>query len=95
VKFTPIRPNCAAIPAQEMTNRKPHGGTNMAQLKSIGGIRRKLQAEEGAVTVDWVVLTASVVAMGMVAGAVIWNNSGSVAKNVSSYLASQSVVTTF
>ncbi|WP_444454345.1 hypothetical protein ACTTAI_03520 [Rhodobacter capsulatus] len=51
--------------------------------------------EEGAVTVDWVVLTAAVVSMGMIAGTIVWTNSGSVARNVSSYIGSQSVVTTF
>jgi hypothetical protein len=56
---------------------------------------RDLGREDGAVTVDWVVLTASVVSLGMIAGGIIWNNSGSVARNVSSYLAAQSVKTTF
>lgn len=54
-----------------------------------------LDAEDGAVTVDWVVLTAAVVSLGMVAGTVVWTNSGSVARNVSSYIGSQSVITTF
>ncbi|WP_110805031.1 hypothetical protein [Rhodobacter viridis] len=51
--------------------------------------------EDGAITVDWVVLTAAVVSMGMLAGGIVWTNSGSVARNVSSYIGSQSVITTF
>ncbi|WP_444464059.1 hypothetical protein [Rhodobacter capsulatus] len=59
------------------------------------GWHRVLREEDGAVTVDWVVLTAAVVSMGMIAGTVVWNNSGGVARNVSTFLGSQSVVTTF
>ena len=47
--------------------------------------------EEGAVTVDWVVLTAFLVAMGVVAGGVVWSNSSNVARKVSEYLGTQSV----
>ncbi len=51
--------------------------------------------EEGAITVDWVVLTAAVVSLGMVAGALIWSNSGSVARNVGDFLDTQSVKAAF
>lgn len=51
--------------------------------------------EEGAITVDWVVLTAAVVSLGMVAGSLIWSNSGSVARNVGDFLDTQSVKATF
>jgi hypothetical protein len=63
-------------------------------MTTTGGYER-FRKEDGAVTVDWVVLTAAIVAMGMIAGTIIWNNSGSVARNVSTYLGSQSVQTTF
>ncbi|TKD15527.1 hypothetical protein FBT96_16365 [Rhodobacter capsulatus] len=51
--------------------------------------------DEGAITVDWVVLTAAVVSLGMVAGSLIWSNSGSVARNVGDFLDTQSVKATF
>ena len=53
------------------------------------------RAEEGAVTVDWVVLTASVVSLGFIVGYVIWDNSGSVSRKVTSYMSAQTVVTRF
>lgn len=58
-------------------------------------LKNFVSGEEGAVTVDWVVLTAVVVSMGMAAGMIVWNNSGSVAHNVETFLASQSVDTDF
>lgn len=63
-------------------------------MKTMGcaGIFRE---EDGAVTVDWVVLTASVVALGMVVGLVVWNNSGTIAQAVADYIGGQSVKTTF
>ncbi|ADE84265.1 conserved hypothetical protein [Rhodobacter capsulatus SB 1003] len=51
--------------------------------------------DEGAITVDWVVLTAAVVSLGMVAGGVVWTNSGSIARNVGEFLGTQSVKSTF
>ncbi|MBZ4021241.1 hypothetical protein CKO11_02020 [Rhodobacter sp. TJ_12] len=59
------------------------------------GIWPRLSREDGAVTVDWVVLTAAIVALGMIVGLVIWNNSGSLAQSVASYLSSQEVQTAF
>ncbi|PTV96265.1 hypothetical protein C8J27_10259 [Rhodobacter aestuarii] len=56
---------------------------------------KSIHAEDGAVTVDWVVLTAAVVSLGMIVGLVIWNNSGSIAQMIASYIGSQEVVTTF
>lgn len=51
--------------------------------------------EEGAVTVDWVVLTAAVVSLGMIVGLVVWNNSGGIAQAVATYVGGQTVKTTF
>ena len=56
---------------------------------------RKLRAEDGAVTVDWVVLTASVVALGALVGGVIWNNTDNAAMDVATYIGTQHVITTF
>lgn len=67
----------------------------MGKSMTRAGWARILCEEDGAITVDWVVLTAAVVSMGMLAGTIVWTNSGSVARNVSSYIGSQSVITTF
>ena len=54
-----------------------------------------LHAEDGAVTVDWVVLTASVVSLGMIVGGVIWNNSNNISHDVATYIGTQKVISTF
>lgn len=51
--------------------------------------------EDGAVTVDWVVLTAGVVALGAMAVAAITGNLGTVGSKVSSFMASQTISSTF
>ncbi len=59
------------------------------------GISDFFRAEDGAVTVDWVVLTASVVSLGMVVGAVIWNNSNNISHDVATYIGAQKIVSAF
>lgn len=51
-------------------------------------INRVLRDECGAVTVDWVVLTAAVVALAVVAFASLQSASGGVGASLSAYLAS-------
>lgn len=51
--------------------------------------------EEGAVTVDWVVLTAAVVGLGVAALAAVKSGTGSLSTKVNNYLASQTIATTF
>ncbi|SPH24635.1 hypothetical protein DEA8626_03686 [Defluviimonas aquaemixtae] len=51
--------------------------------------------EDGAVTVDWVVLTASVCALVAIAMAGIQGNMTSIGQKVQNYLSSQTVNTTF
>jgi len=55
----------------------------------------RLRAEDGAVTVDWVVLTAAVVSMGMVIGSTIWGDTGGIASQIAEYIGTQSVNTGF
>ncbi|MFD2174523.1 pilus assembly protein [Rhodobacter lacus] len=62
-------------------------------FRKVWGAR--LRHEEGAVTVDWVVLTASIVSLGMIVGGVIWGQSGSLAGVISSYIGEQQVISTF
>ncbi len=57
---------------------------------------RKIRNEEdGAVTVDWVVLTAAVVGLGAAALTLIRSQTGTLSSNIASYLASATVKTTF
>ncbi|HQU69463.1 MAG TPA: hypothetical protein PLI43_14880 [Albidovulum sp.] len=51
--------------------------------------------EEGAVTVDWVVLTAAVVGLGVAALAAVKTGTGSLSTKINNYLASQSINSTF
>jgi Flp pilus assembly pilin Flp len=51
--------------------------------------------DDGAITVDWVVLTASIVALGVMVVALLNGNLGSVGAKVNTFLSSQSVRTTF
>ncbi len=56
---------------------------------------RFVDAEDGAVTVDWVVLTASVVALGVMVVTLLTGNMGSVGARVNSFMSSQPISTTF
>ncbi|PYF11180.1 hypothetical protein C8J30_103276 [Rhodobacter viridis] len=59
-------------------------------------IARKIRAEEdGAVTVDWVVLTAAVVGLGAAALGIVRTKTGTLSTKVGNYLASASVKTSF
>jgi hypothetical protein len=51
--------------------------------------------EDGAVTVDWVVLTAAVVGLGVAALAAVKKGTGSLTGKIDSYLSSQSINSTF
>jgi Flp pilus assembly pilin Flp len=51
--------------------------------------------ESGAVTVDWVVLTASIVALGVMVVTMLTGNMGSVGAKTNSFLQSQTISTTF
>ncbi|MDH5529097.1 MAG: hypothetical protein OEY05_03585 [Paracoccaceae bacterium] len=51
--------------------------------------------EDGAVTVDWVVLTAAVVGLGIAALAAVKKGTGSLTTKINNHLSSQSIVSTF
>lgn len=57
--------------------------------------KRFLAGEDGAVTVDWVVLTAGVVSLVLVAMAGLKGNMTSIGQKTESWLSSQSINTTF
>ncbi|MDA5094162.1 hypothetical protein O2N63_08675 [Aliiroseovarius sp. KMU-50] len=52
---------------------------------------RFLHDEDGAVTVDWVVLTAAIVMLGMAAGFTVTSNIPGIADKISSVVAGQDV----
>lgn len=59
-------------------------------------VTRDFQAsEDGAVTVDWVVLTAAVVGLGVAALAAIKSGTASLTSQISQHLANQTISTTF
>ena len=53
------------------------------------------EAEDGAVTVDWVVLTAAVVGLGIAALAAVKGGMKTLTTSINNQLASQSINTTF
>ena len=59
----------------------------------IKDCRNFLHSEDGAVTVDWVVLTAAVVGLGTVAGALIWSKTGVATAQIATYIGEQSINT--
>lgn len=54
-------------------------------------IARRLRAEDGAVTIDWVVITATVVTLGMAAGALVFNTSTPLAQKIADFIGARSV----
>jgi len=50
--------------------------------------------EDGAVTVDWVVLTAAIVALGLLVGGAISDSAGTAATNIGNDLVTASTTTT-
>ncbi|SOC16289.1 hypothetical protein [Rhodobacter maris] len=59
-------------------------------------IARKLRTEEdGAVTVDWVVLTAAVVGLGAAALTLVRSSTGQLTGKIDTYVSSASVKSTF
>ena len=59
-------------------------------------IFKKFNSEEdGAVTVDWVVLTAAVVGLGVAALAAVKGGTAALTSEINTYLAGQEINTTF
>ncbi|SEW06643.1 hypothetical protein SAMN05444851_1186 [Aliiroseovarius sediminilitoris] len=64
----------------------------MEQLKNIfARISGLITDEDGAVTVDWVVLTASIVMLGMASMFIVAGNIPGLTEQISSVVANQSV----
>jgi Flp pilus assembly pilin Flp len=64
-------------------------------MKFFKKARKFNDNEDGAVTVDWVVLTAAVVGLGVAALAAIKGGTGSLTTKINQRLSSQSISTTF
>ena len=63
-------------------------------MKRFRRIARFLVAEEGAVTVDWVVLTAAVVGLGVAALGAVKSGMQNITDRINSQLSSQAIDTT-
>ena len=64
-------------------------------MKLLRAIKKFHRDDEGAVTVDWVVLTAAIVGLGVAALAAVRGGTGTLTTKISAQLASQSISTTF
>jgi hypothetical protein len=54
-----------------------------------------LSDDDGAITVDWVVLTAAVVGLGAIVLAALRGNMGELSSDVGEFQSSQTIATTF
>ncbi|OWY15786.1 hypothetical protein B6V73_14740 [Thioclava sp. JM3] len=63
--------------------------------KLIFNLKKVLRGEDGAVTVDWVVLTASLVALGFMATAMIWTQTAGTSGKIAKYIDKQEVTPAF
>lgn len=58
-------------------------------------IKQFVESEDGAVTVDWVILTAGIVGLAIAASSVIWDGTEGASNDLGTQLSSQLVKTTF
>ena len=65
----------------------------MKRLRIIAKITRRMRSEDGAVTVDWVVLTAAIVGVGMAFGSMISDQAIGVGDKVANHISTIEVVT--
>lgn len=63
-------------------------------MKAFAYVRRFRQDQSGAVTVDWVVLTAAVVGLGLAVLAVIRGGTAALTSRINSQLSAVSIDTT-
>lgn len=54
-----------------------------------------LDTEDGAITVDWVVITALIVSLGFITTVFIWEKTRGVSRNLSHYVGTQEIRPTF
>ncbi|HEY0214371.1 MAG TPA: hypothetical protein VGC40_12395 [Paenirhodobacter sp.] len=63
----------------------------MLKMSIIKQTFTRFRTESGAVTVDWVVLTALLVGIGFVAGSLIWGKTETAADRVGEFVGSREV----
>ena len=61
----------------------------------LNAIKTYLNDESGAVTVDWVVLTAAIVGLGILVITTVGQGTTTVAGKISSHMSTQNVTTTY
>ena len=61
-------------------------------MQKVRQMLRRLHSEEGAVTIDWVVLTALLVPLGMIVGTMIWGETERAGDRVAAYILPQTVL---
>ncbi|MFY0690653.1 MAG: hypothetical protein JXR14_01870 [Paracoccaceae bacterium] len=61
----------------------------------FSSVRKFIRDETGAVTVDWVVLTAAVMGLGLFASSSVWVGTEALSETISDNLESQSIQTAF
>lgn len=61
-------------------------------MQKLHHVFLRLRSEDGAVTIDWVVLTALLVSLGMVVGTLIWGQTESAADRVADFIGAQTVL---
>ena len=64
----------------------------METFRHLGGF---VQGSDGAVTVDWIVLTAAVIGLGFAALSMIRGGMSSLTSKINSQMSAQSISTTF
>lgn len=64
-------------------------------MRLINFLRSFARRADGAITVDWVVLTAAVSGLGMAVAYTLWLEIGTANNNIVEYVGSQSIKTTF
>ena len=62
-------------------------------MKALNILKRFAKDEDGAVTVDWVVLTAAIVGLGMAALAAVRGGTGALTSKINSHLSNMSINT--
>ena len=63
------------------------------EMKALNILKRFAKDEDGAVTVDWVVLTAAIVGLGMAALAAVRGGTGALTSKINSHLSNMSINT--
>ena len=77
-------------PEADVTEPAPGKGL---QMKMLNILKRFHKDEDGAVTVDWVVLTAAVVGLGVAALAAVRGGTGALTSKINSHLSNVTINT--